>query len=316
MTAQDLILPGKNRIPTIGLGTWQSERGEVGQAVLTALKAGYRHLDCAWVYRNEAEIGAAIKDSGIARSELFLTSKLWNGFHAPEHVEKSLDETLKALQTEYLDLYLMHWPIAFGVPSDGKPRGFPKGPDGKVIVDWELSKDVLPTWRAMESLVDKGKVKNIGISNFSIGRCRKLLETTRIPPAVNQVEINWPFPQHELVDWCKLNGIVVEAYSPLGSNLSSKYLAESSLAEIARKLGGEPAQVIIGWLVKRGLVVLVKSVTASRIKSNLSPLDIPDDVFQELQRRSRSAVGRRSLDPSKAWGVKPSLFEDIPEAKL
>ncbi|KIJ51480.1 hypothetical protein M422DRAFT_203697 [Sphaerobolus stellatus SS14] len=298
-------------IPAIGLGTWQSKKGEVGQAVKVALQSGYRHIDCAWIYRNEDEIGAAIKESGVPRKEIFITSKLWNGFHRPEHVELNLDMTLKALGTDYLDLYLMHWHVAFGLPEDGKPKALPKGKDGKTIIDWELTNDFVKTWRAMEALVDKGKVKAIGVSNFTLGRIKHLLTHARIKPAVNQVEVNWSFPQHELFDWCTTHNVLLEAYSPLGSNSSATYLQNPVIKDIADKNGVQPAQVIVGWLVRRGMVVLVKSVTPSRIRSNIQPFALDNATFESLQSQSRALKPqdlKRVGDPGVYWGL--DIFDD------
>jgi len=297
-------------IPSIGLGTWQAPKGQVGEAVKAALHAGYRHIDGAWIYRNEEEVGRAIKESGIPREEIFLTSKLWNSFHHPENVANSLEATLKALQTDYLDLYLIHFPVAFGLPSDAKPRALPKGPDGKILVDNDLTRDPLPTWRAMESLVASGKVRHIGISNFSKGRTAYILKHARVKPSVNQIEVNWLWPQHDLVSWCQSQGVVVEAYSPLGSTEKvQELLADTTVNTIAKKLNATPAQVHLSWLVQRGMVVLVKSVTASRIRSNLQVIKLPDEDFAMLNQQSASHKQTRLLNPGFPWGV-ANLFED------
>lgn len=168
------------RIPAVGLGTWQSERGQVSNAVAVAIKGGYRHIDAAWIYGNEEEVGEGIRKGGLPRDQLFITSKLWNTFHDPSTVEGTLRETLKRLDVDYLDLYLMHWPVAQK-----------KNPAGKgVVVDMNLTLDHLPTWRAMESMVEQGLVREIGVSNFTIGRLEKLMKQAKIQPSVNQVELN------------------------------------------------------------------------------------------------------------------------------
>lgn len=223
------------KIPALGLGTWQSKPGEVKAAVATALKVGYvslaqgslrntiltqlqqRHIDCAWIYGNEREVGEALAESKVPREELFICSKLWNSYHRPEDVEPILKETLKSLQLEYLDLYLMHWSVAFGRAPDGSISKTPKDSNGKVILDKALCDDPLPTWRAMEDMVAKGLCKNIGISNFNIRRCEQLLKGAKIKPVCNQVELNFSNPQPELLQWSKEAGILLESYSPLGS---------------------------------------------------------------------------------------------------
>ncbi|KAK4046975.1 hypothetical protein OIO90_006367 [Microbotryomycetes sp. JL221] len=290
------------KIPAIGLGTWQSEPNKVRQAVTTAIQAGYRHIDCAWIYRNEDEVGQGIKDSGIERSKLFVTSKLWNNSHQPDKVEQALDETLSNLNLNYLDLYLMHWPVAFGKgkTSDGKPN-----------IDWDLTHDPLPTWQAMEKLVDKGKVKHIGISNFSIQRIQPLLKQARIKPAVNQVELNLQCAQPELVEWCLNHNILVESYSPLGST-GAPQLEDPIVQDIAKQHKVGPANVLISWQVARGCICLPKSITPERIKSNFQDVELTADQVDRLNQRAKEFGLKRTVDPSKAWGV--DIFNGEPQS--
>ncbi|KIM43053.1 hypothetical protein M413DRAFT_394824 [Hebeloma cylindrosporum] len=266
---------------------------DVSYYLQTALEEGYRHIDGAWNYGNEAEVGQAISESGVPRKEIWLTSKLWNSFHAPQDVEPALDESLSRLRTDYLDLYLIHWPVAF---RNGEKEN---------EVDWELTENPYPTWKRLEEMVDKGKVRNIGISNFDIRRIQNLTANPlKIKPYVNQVELNYWNPQPELLNWCKDNGILLEAYSPLGgADRVRETLAIPEVQDIAKELGITPAQVYISWHVQRGTVALPKSVTPSRIKENFQVTALPDEAFQKLEKAATSHRPSKNVDPSKGWGV-------------
>ncbi|KAI8583660.1 hypothetical protein K450DRAFT_222186 [Umbelopsis ramanniana AG] len=281
------------KLPLVGLGTWQSQPNEVYEAVLTAIKAGYRHIDTAWIYGNEKEVGQAIKDSGVDRQSLFVTTKLWNNAHSPQDVEKALEHSLKNLQLEYLDLYLMHWPVAFKSGASAVP----KDADGKV----ELSPvDYTETYAAMEKLVGD-RVRAIGVSNFTITKLQRLLKTAQITPAVNQVELHPYLPQTELLDFCKQNKIHVTAYSPLGST-SGPVQQEPVILELAKKYNVEPAQVLISWAVKRGTSVLPKSVTASRIVNNFNEVPLTAEDVAAIDAIGTNNPPRRVVDPSASWG--------------
>jgi len=245
--------------------------------------------------RNEAEIGKAIKESGIPRKEIWLTSKLWNTFHAPDDIEPTLDETLNNLQTSYLDLYLIHWPLA-------------QDRNGKLIQD--LTENPLPTWKKLEEMVDKGKIRNIGVSNFNIRRLTNLTSSDiKYRPAVNQVELNWFNPQPRLIAWAKENDILLEAYSPLGSEGQVKRgLAVKEVKEVAEELVITPAQVILSWLHQHDVVILPKSVHESRIRENLEVFKLPQAAFDKIERSAMSHSQGRIVDPSGLWGV--DIFED------
>ncbi|PCH40515.1 hypothetical protein WOLCODRAFT_24169 [Wolfiporia cocos MD-104 SS10] len=294
-------LPSGDKIPAVALGVWQAAPGEVGSAVKTALNAGYRHIDGAWIYRNEAEVGQALKESGVPREELWLTSKLWNTFHAPEDIEPALDETLSSLQTDYLDLYLIHWPIAFK--------------KGTSTLDEALTANPYPTWQKLEELVEKGKIRNIGISNFNIQRIENLTANPlKVQPAVNQVELNFWNPQPELLAWSAAHGLRLEAYSPLGSSRQVKdTLAVPAVQAIAKQLGITPAQAIISWHVQRGTIVLPKSVTPSRVVENFQVHALPDDLFEQLEKAAAAHPPQRVVNPSKNWGLDFDVFDDYPQ---
>ncbi|KAF8635966.1 hypothetical protein AX15_000130 [Amanita polypyramis BW_CC] len=283
-------LPSGDKIPAVGLGVWRSKPNQVGDAVKNALKAGYRHIDGAWIYGNEAEVGQAIKESDTPRSQIWLTSKLWNSFHAPVDIERVLDESLAKLGTDYLDLYLIHWPVAFKKDQE---------------TDFDLTENPYPTWQKLEELVEKGKIKNIGVSNFNLRRLNNLTGNPLIiQPAVNQVELNFWFPQPELVKWSKENNILLEAYSPLGSTKRVREtLSVPEVKEIASELGITPAQVIISWHVQRGTVVLPKSVSLSHIEENFQVVTLPQAAFEKLENAATSHEPQRGSDPSKRWGV-------------
>jgi len=223
-------------------------------------EGGYRHIDCAWAYFNEQEVGAGLRKSGVPRSEVLLTSKLWCTYH--DRVEECLDQTLANLGTSYLDLYLIHWPVRL-IPDGDK--FVPLRPDGTRAVDhnWKMT----DTWKSMEAMVKKGKVKAIGLSNFSEKKVEEILALAEIKPAVNQVELHLYNPQHKLVSYLKSKGIVVQAYCPLGSSNSPLFTDEDATA-IAQKHSLQTSDVLLGYWLAKDVVILPKSVTPARIASN------------------------------------------------
>jgi len=256
------------KIPAIGLGTWQSKPNEVRKAVKVALQRGYRHIDTALAYGNEEEVGQGIRDSGVPREEIWITTKLDNPWH--HRVEDGITSSLKSLGVDYVDLYLMHWPSSTD-PNDLK----------KHLPDWNFVK----TWQEMQKLPASGRVKNIGVSNFAIRNLEILLNdpSCKIVPAVNQVELHPNCPSPKLLDYCKSKGIHCTAYSCLGSTHSPLYKDET-LLKIAEAKGKTPQQVLLMWGLQRGTSVIPKSVTASRIEKNfeLDGWELTPEEFQKL----------------------------------
>lgn len=307
-------------IPSIGLGTWKSEPGLVGAAVTTALRVGYRHIDAAACYGNEKEVGEAFakvfsttKTStsvSVPRSDVFVTSKLWNSEHGVNDVEAACRQTLADLKLDYLDLYLIHWPQAFEkVPNT--TRGFPRNEDGTMRYDLKTSHE--DTWQQMERLVDLGLVKSIGLSNFNTRQIDAVLRIARIKPACLQVEVHPFFAQNHLVEYCRKHSIAVVCYSPLGSGsqLGGHIVPRHpTLMGIGAKYGKTAAQVALAYLLSRGLVVIPKSVKANRIEENfgaasfvLDPEDIA--VIAALDNNSRTGWGGPKVQDATTGQLRP-----------
>ncbi len=245
-------LPGGVKIPCLGFGTWQTPDGETAvQSVLCALEAGYTHIDTAQAYGNEESVGKAIRLSGIERRNLFITTKLWNTYHSYELTKRSFEESMNKLGLDYLDLFLIHWPnpIAF------RDR-------------WQQAN--AESWKAMEELVDAGRVRAIGVSNFLPHHLEALAKTARIAPQVNQIRLCPGDTQDETVAFCRDRGMVIEAYSPMGTG---RIFDVPEMREMAEKYGRSIAQICVRWSLQRGYLPLPKSVTPSRIQENLRVFD-------------------------------------------
>lgn len=262
------------------------------KAVSHAIQSGYRSIDGAYAYDNEEEVGAGIAASGVPRSEIFVTTKLWCTFH--RHPEENLDISLKRLGLDYVDLYLMHWPIAMRYGPDK----IPLREDGSRDLDSE--RKFTETWKDMQKLVASGKARAIGVSNVSKPLMEELLATGAPTPAANQIELHPYLPQHELVNYLQEKGIVVQAYSPLGST-GSPLLKEPVVLDIAKKHNVDPGQVVLSWGTQRGVVVLPKSVTPTRIDSNLKTVRLSDQEMLALNGLSfQDGKHKRFVKPN--WG--------------
>ncbi len=261
-------------IPAIGLGTWKMEDGSAKDAVATALELGYRHIDCAAIYQNESDVGAAFADAfagGLSRDDVFITSKLWNDSHRPEHVRPALEATLLRLGLDHLDLYLIHWPVAI---KHGK--WLPESGEDFVAIE---EVPLIETWQAMEECHKSGLCVNLGVSNFSIRRLEDLLENGSVPVAANQVECHPFLPQRELQEYCQSNSVQLVAYSPLGSGDRPERMRgdadpvlfnQEVVAAIAEKHSMSKGQILLSWATTRGTVAIPKSTNRQRLADNLA----------------------------------------------
>ncbi|XP_049849604.1 aldo-keto reductase family 1 member B1-like [Schistocerca gregaria] len=284
-------------MPVLGLGTWKSSPGLVKDSVKAALRAGYRHIDCASIYQNEKQVGEGLREGmqelGLSRSDIWITGKLWNTFHRPDLVRQACEQSLQDLGLKYLDLYLMHWPVD-QIPPDGpKIAGDPSVEETPI---WE-------TYEAMNDLHKEGLVKAIGVSNFSVKEIEDLIQDTGLIPEVNQVEIHPYLPQHALVDFCHSKGIQVTAYSPLATASKPKQsqypplLEHELVQELAKKYARTSAQIVLRWSVQRNLVVIPKSVNENRIQENYNIWDfsLSDEDMTKL---SNMNIKMRFVKPS------------------
>jgi diketogulonate reductase-like aldo/keto reductase len=271
---------GTGEIPALGFGTSLSDNTKTRNAVKTAVEVGFRHLDAAERYRNEAEVGAALTelfaDGTVRREDLFVTTKLWNNNHRPERVKPALQASLDRLGLDTVDLYLVHTPFAFQPGDDQDPRH----PHGAVIYDDGVT--LAETWAAMEALVDEGLSHAIGLSDIDVGRTREIVETARIIPAVVEVESHPYHPQWELHELCKAHGIILLAFASLGHALEPRLLDDPLIVSIAQRFEKTPAQVLLAWGIQRGTAVLTGSVTPSRIRENFDVTALPESVVQEI----------------------------------
>ena len=278
MTAvPDIMLNNGNTIPQFGFGVFLVEPKDTSEAVTTALQAGYRHVDTAEMYGNEREVGQAIAKSGLDRGDLFVTSKLGNDSHRPDDARRAFDGTLEAIGSDYIDLFLIHWPL-------------PTRYDG----------DYVSTWQTLEEFYRDGRARSIGVSNFQPHHLRRLHTECEIPPAVNQIEVHPYLTQDAVRGFCAEHGIAVEAWSPIGQGL---VLDDPVIVSIAERAGRTPAQVVLRWHIERGDIIFPKSVTPSRVKENFGIFDF------ELSGADVAEIS--ALNKNQRTGPDPDKFDRV-----
>jgi 2,5-diketo-D-gluconate reductase A len=269
---QYITLNDDVRIPQLGYGVWQVPDAQAYDAVTAALETGYRHIDTAAAYENERGVGRAVRESGLPREEVFITTKLWNGDHGYDAALRAFDQSLERLGTDYVDLYLIHWPV----------------PQQDLYVE---------TWRALEKIAADGRARAIGVSNFTAENLDRLLRESNTPPAINQIELHPYFPQPAMRRYNKQHGIATEAWSPLGQG--GELLAEPLLRRLGEQYGKSPAQVVLRWHLQLGNVVIPKSVTPARIRENFEVFDFElESGDVELVSGLGSDGGRIGPDPA------------------
>jgi len=316
MESKTLDLNNGQKIPQLGLGTWKAtEPDSLYKAVRHAITTGYRHIDCAHIYGNETEVGRAINDAlsegDLTREELWVTSKLWNDSQAAADVAPALDTTLMNLNLDYIDLYLIHWPVALK-----KGASFPLEAKDFVPRDQQ---PLTATWKEMERTVEQGKALSIGVSNFGPANLGEILDSCNIPPATNQVEMHAYWPQHELHSFCRSRGIALTAYSPLGSydrDAAMKapdepiLLNDPIVNDIADAKAVSVAQVLIAWLIHQSVAVIPKSVTPARIEENFKAqwVELSEEEIARID-----ALGRYQYVDGSFWVAEggPYSLDDV-----
>jgi alcohol dehydrogenase (NADP+) len=282
------LMNGAGQMPALGFGTLIPDPAVTLSATRDALQAGFRHFDCAERYGNEREVGEALQEGlaavGIAREDIFVTTKLWNSNHRPERVERAFEASLERLRLKHLDLYLIHTPFAFQPGDEQDPRD----PNGNVLYDHGVT--LLDTWRAMEALMDHGKCRAIGLSDVGLNELKPIYESARIKPAVVQVESHPYLPETELLEFCKEKGIVFLAFAPLGHGARPGLLEDPVILKISARVGKTPAQVLLAWAVQRGTALLTtpKSAVRARESFEISALSEHDlGEINGIQTRQR-----------------------------
>src|SRR3954468_14813820 len=298
---------GAGAIPALGFGTLIPDPGITRQATRAALEAGFRHLDCAERYRNEAAVGDAILDAvkagTLKREALFVTTKLWNTNHRPERVKPAFEASCRRLQIDYVDCYIIHTPFAFQ-PGDEKA---PRDGEGGVIYDRSVS--LVDTWRALERLVDEGQCRSIGLSDITLEKLREIVAVARIKPAMVQVESHPYLPEWELLDFCREHGIVVQAFAALGHAMEPNVLVDPVITAIAQRVHKTPAQVALAWAVQRGTAFLTTSTKPQRIQESFDISALPDNAMREIRERITTRVRFNSVVETGVPGFIPRRTE-------
>ena len=280
-TVPTIDLNDGNTIPQLGFGVFQIPPDDTADAVKTALDIGYRHIDTAEMYQNEKGVGDGIRNSGLDRSEVFITSKLNNGFHKPDDARRAFDDTLSALGFDYVDLFLIHWPL---------PTLY--------------GGDYVSTWKTLEEFKKDGRARSIGVSNFQVEHLTRLAQETETVPAVNQIEVHPYFVNNEVRVYGQQHGIETEAWSPIAQG---KVLDDPVITRIAEAAGKSPAQVVLRWHIQRGDIVFPKSVTPQRIKDNFALFDF------ELGQDDVDAITTLDQGDSGRIGPNPDTFDYVPD---
>jgi diketogulonate reductase-like aldo/keto reductase len=274
---------GRGAVPVVGFGTLITDLVETKRATTTALEVGFRHLDCAERYRNEEAVGDALREAfeagTIQREDVFVTTKLWNSNHRPERVKPAFDASLRRLQLDYADCYLIHTPFAFRPGDEQDPRD----DNGQVIYDDGVT--LAETWGAMEALVDDGHCGAIGLSDITLDKLREIVAVARIRPAVVQVESHPYLPEWELLSFCQENGIVLLAFAALGHSSTPNLLEDKIIGDIAARMDMTPAQVALSWAAQRGTAFLTTSTKPQRIQENLEIAPLPEDAMLDIRER-------------------------------
>jgi len=299
---------GSGEIPALGFGTSLSDNTKTRGAVRAAVEVGFRHLDAAERYRNEAEVGAALKelfaDGSVRREELFVTTKLWNNNHRPERVKPALQASLNRLGLDAVDLYLIHTPFAFKPGDDQDPRDI----HGAVVYDEGVTLE--QTWAAMEGLVDEGLTGAIGLSDIDVEGARRIIDTARIKPAVVEVESHPYHPQWEIHGLRETDGIILLAFASLGHALEPRLLDDALIVSIASRVGKTPAQVLLAWGIQRRSAVLTASVTPARIRENFDVTALPASAIREINERLETRYRFNSVVDAGQPG-----FAEVPQGR-
>ena len=284
---------GSGAIPAVGFGTLIPDSLATKQATRAALEAGFRHLDCAERYRNEAAVGDAIQEAfkagTLQREDLFVTTKLWNTNHRPERVKPAFDASCRRLQLDYIDCYIIHTPFAFQPGDEQDPRD----EHGRVIYDSGVT--LVDTWRALERLVEDGHCRSIGLSDITLEKLREIVAAARIKPAMVQVESHPYLPEWELLDFCREHGIVVQAFAALGHAMEPNVLADPVITAIAQRVHKTPAQVALAWAVQRGTAFLTTSTKPQRIQESFDISTLPEDAMREIRDRITTNIRFNSV---------------------